>query len=108
MTTAAETVRSPARTASRTRRLRKNRYGRFLVRVPFWILIAAIFIYALFPFYWALRSAFMPANELFSTPIKYWPTDPTLNHFREVLQSSFFRRALLNSTATGEATMERP
>jgi trehalose/maltose transport system permease protein len=107
MTTAAETEAArPARPVSRSRAFRRSPLGRALVRIPFWILIIAIFIYALFPFYWALRSAFMPANELFSTPIKYWPTDPTLNHFREVLGSSFFRRALLNSTiVAGSVTL---
>ncbi|MFL5936752.1 MAG: carbohydrate ABC transporter permease [Gaiellaceae bacterium] len=97
MTTAAETVRTPARTASRTRRLRKNRYGRFLVRIPFWILIGAIFIYALFPFYWVIRSSFIPEVNLFQTPIKYIPTHPTLANYRGALSASFFQDALLNS-----------
>ena len=107
MTTAAETEAArPARPVSRSRAFRRTPLGRALVKIPFWILIIAIFVYALFPFYWALRSAFMPANELFTTPIKYWPTDPTLNHFREVLGSSFFRRALLNSTiVAGSVTL---
>ncbi|MFL6034042.1 MAG: carbohydrate ABC transporter permease [Gaiellaceae bacterium] len=97
MTTAAETVRAPARTASRTRRLRKNRYGRFLIRIPFWILIAAIFIYALFPFYWVIRSSFTPEVNLFQTPVKYIPTHPTLENYRGALSASFFQDALLNS-----------
>jgi trehalose/maltose transport system permease protein len=97
MTTAAETVRAPARTASRTRRLRKNPYGRFLVRIPFWILIAAIFIYALFPFYWVVRSSFTPEVNLFQTPVKYIPTHPTLENYRGALSASFFQDALLNS-----------
>jgi len=97
MTTATETVRAPARTASRTRRLRKNRYGRFLVRIPFWILIAAIFIYALFPFYWVIRSSFTPEVNLFQTPVKYIPTHPTLENYRGALSASFFQDALLNS-----------
>ena len=108
MSTAAETeaARAPARPVSRSRAFRRSPVGRALVKLPFWILIAAIFIYALFPFYWAVRSAFMPSSELFSTPIKYWPTDPTLNHFREVLSSSFFRRALLNSAiVAGSVTL---
>ena len=108
MTTAAETetARTPTRPVSRSRAFRRSPLGRALVRIPFWILIVVIFIYALFPFYWALRSAFMPSSELFSTPIKYWPTDPTLDHFREVLGSSFFRRALLNSTiVAGSVTL---
>jgi trehalose/maltose transport system permease protein len=101
-----ETARAAARPVSRSRAFRRSPVGRVLIKVPFWILIAAIFIYALFPFYWAVRSAFMPSSELFTTPIKYWPTDPTLNHFREVLSSSFFRRALLNSTiVAGSVTL---
>jgi trehalose/maltose transport system permease protein len=108
MSTAAETeaARAPARPVSRSRAFRRTPVGRVLVKVPFWILILAIFIYALFPFYWALRSAFMPASELFTTPIKYFPTDPTWANFSEVLNSSFFRRALLNSTiVAGSVTL---
>jgi trehalose/maltose transport system permease protein len=108
MSTAAETeaARAPARPVSRSRAFRRSPVGRALLKIPFWILIAAIFVYALFPFYWAVRSAFMPANELFTTPIKYWPSDPTLSHFREVLESDFFRRALLNSTiVAGSVTL---
>jgi len=108
MSTAAKTeaARAPARPVSRSRALRRSPVGRALVKIPFWILIAAIFVYALFPFYWALRSAFMPASELFTTPIKYFPTDPTWANFSEVLNSSFFRRALLNSTiVAGSVTL---
>ena len=69
-----------------------------LIKVPFWLLIAAIFVYALFPFYWAVRSAFTPEAELFNTPISVLPEHPTLQNFTDVLSSSFFRTALLNST----------
>jgi trehalose/maltose transport system permease protein len=106
MSTAAETTRAPSRPVSRSRAFRRSPLGRVLVKVPFWILVVVIFIYALFPFYWALRSAFMPASELFETPIKYWPSDPTLQNFRDVLSSNFFRRALLNSTiVAGSVTL---
>ena len=108
MSTAAETeaARAPARPVSRSRAFRRTPVGSVLLKIPFWILIAAIFVYALFPFYWAVRSAFMPASELFTTPIKYFPTDPTWANFREVLNSSFFRRALLNSTiVAGSVTL---
>jgi trehalose/maltose transport system permease protein len=108
MSTAAETeaTRAPARPVSKSRAFRRTPVGRVLLKIPFWILIAAIFVYALFPFYWAVRSAFMPASELFTTPIKYFPTDPTWANFREVLNSSFFRRALLNSTiVAGSVTL---
>jgi trehalose/maltose transport system permease protein len=67
-------------------------------RVPFYLLIVLIFIYALFPFYWAVRSAFTPDGDLFRTPVQYFPHNPTLHQFSEVLSSHFFLRALLNST----------
>jgi trehalose/maltose transport system permease protein len=108
LSTAAETttVRAPARPASRSVRLRKSPFGRILFRLPFWLLVAAIFVYALFPFYWAVRSAFMPENELFATPIKYWPSNPTLQNFRDALSTDFFRKALLNSTiVAGSVTL---
>ena len=108
MSTASETERSHAvsRPVSRAVRLRRNPVGRFVWKLPFWILIALIFIYALFPFYWALRSAFTPAGQLFDTPIQYIPHHPTLQNFRDVLSSSLFRRALLNSTiVAGSVTL---
>jgi trehalose/maltose transport system permease protein len=108
MSTAAEAARARtvARPVSRGRWLRRSPVGRFLTKLPFWLLIAVIFVYALFPFYWALRSAFMPATELFNTPIKYFPTDPTLANFREVLSSNFFQHALINSTlVAGSVTL---
>jgi trehalose/maltose transport system permease protein len=98
MTAVAEPTRAPARTTSRTRRLQKSPYGRFLIRIPFWILIAAIFIYALFPFYWVIRSSFTPEVALFQTPVKYIPTHPTLANYRGALSEPFFQDALINST----------
>jgi trehalose/maltose transport system permease protein len=102
MTTAAEAVR-PARPVSLSRRMRKNRFGRLVIRGPFYLLIAAIFVYALFPFYWVLRSSFTPEANLFQTPIQYFPAHPTLANYRGALNSSFFTHALLNSTLVAGA-----
>ena len=76
MSAAAEAARPVARPTSRRRRLRKNRFGRILVRVPFYLLIAAIVVYCLFPFYWVVRSSFTPEVNLFQTPIQYFPSHP--------------------------------
>ena len=99
MSVAAERAARPLpREGSRLRRLRRTPAGRMVTRIPFYLLIAAIFIYALFPFYWAFKSAFTPDNDLFKTPVQYFPSNPTLHQFHEVLSSHFFLRALLNST----------
>ena len=100
----AERPRAPAR--SRVRRLRRSPTWRFIRRIPFYVLVAAIFIYALFPFYWAFKSAFTPDRDLFSTPVEYIPSHPTLHQFHEVLSNSFFLRAMLNSTiVAGSVTL---
>src|SRR5262245_3088814 len=104
MTTAATTA--AVRPASRSVRLRRSRLGRVLTKAPFYLLILAIAVYALFPFYWALRSAITPDSQLFSTPIAYFPRHPTWAHFDDALSSTFFRRALLNSTiVAGSVTL---
>jgi hypothetical protein len=105
MSTAAETA-TAVRPVSRSVRLRRNPLGRVLVKLPFWLLILVIAVYALFPFYWVVRSAITPDAELFATPLKYFPSHPTWVHFHDALSSSFFRKALLNSTiVAGSVTL---
>jgi trehalose/maltose transport system permease protein len=67
-------------------------------RIGFWILIIVIFVYLMFPFYWALISALKTQRELIQTPATFWPNEPTLQNFRAVLGSPTFLRALWNST----------
>ena len=106
MSTTAEAARPLARPVSRSRRLRKSRLGRILFRTPFYLLIAVIFVYCLFPFYWVVRSSFTPEVNLFQTPIKYFPSHPTLANYRGALSANFFTRALLNSTiVAGSVTL---
>jgi trehalose/maltose transport system permease protein len=103
MSTTVETTTPVVRPASRGVRLRRSPLGRTLIKLPFWLLVAAIAFYALFPFYWALRSAITPDSELFTTPVTYFPSHPTWQHFDDALSSSFFRRALLNSAIVAGA-----
>lgn len=106
MSTVSETARPVTRPISRRRAFRRSRLGRGLTRIPFYLLVALIFIYALFPFLWALRSAFTPDIALFATPLQYIPKHPTLANFRDALDASFFRHALLNSAiVAGSVTL---
>jgi trehalose/maltose transport system permease protein len=100
MSVVAERAERVARAQELARRKRQERrkFRSVIRRFPFYFLITLIFIYALFPFYWALRSAFIAERELFQTPVQYVPDHPTLENFRKVLSSEFFLRALLNST----------
>ena len=71
---------------------------RSINRVLFWILVAFIFVYLMFPFYWAIVSALKAEPELIRTPATLWPENPTLQNFRAVFRNEAFLRGLLNST----------
>ncbi len=67
-------------------------------RIGFFLLVATIIVYTLFPFYWAIVSSLTPTNDLYRTPVRFWPQNLTLDHYRVVFSDSSFLRALLNST----------
>ena len=98
MSVAAErTERAEPRVRTRVRS-RRSPIWKKARRLLFYLLVALIFVYALFPFLWALRSAFTPESDLFRTPVEYIPSNPTLDNFRQALKNGEFTRALLNST----------
>ncbi len=75
-------------------------------RIGFYILLALIMIYLIFPFYWAFRSSITPDNDLFATPVQYFPSSPTLDHYQAVFENGQFMRALLNSAiVAGSVTL---
>ncbi|MBA2668079.1 MAG: carbohydrate ABC transporter permease [Trueperaceae bacterium] len=75
----------------------RRRLSKTVGQVLFWILIAVIFVYLIFPFYWALISALKTQSELIRTPATYFPENPTLQNFRAVFQNTAFLRGLGNS-----------
>src|SRR3954454_2848288 len=97
MSTATETAQPIARPVSKGRAFRKSRFGRILLRSPFYFLVVVIFIYALFPFVWAIRSSITPDNALFATPLQYFPKHPTLDNYKAAFQTDFFWHSLINS-----------
>jgi trehalose/maltose transport system permease protein len=73
-------------------------------RVLFYIVLVVIFVYIVFPFYWAFRSSITPDGELFVTPVHYWPTQPTLAHYQDVFSNGDFVVALRNSSIVAAST----
>jgi trehalose/maltose transport system permease protein len=69
-----------------------------LRRAAFYLLVAAILVFTIFPFLWAFLSSIKPGVELFATPVRYWPENPTLENYRLVLANDDFQNALINST----------
>jgi trehalose/maltose transport system permease protein len=90
-------------TASQVQARRKR--NEVLGRVFFWILIALILLYTLFPFYWAIVSSIKPSGELFNTPVAYWPQNPTLDNYRDVFANPIFPLALRNSVIVTLSTV---
>lgn len=70
---------------------------RQLGRLGFFLGAGLVFLFSLFPCYWALVSSLQPDGELFRTPIRYWPLHPTLHNYELVLSSGTFLTALVNS-----------
>jgi trehalose/maltose transport system permease protein len=76
----------------------------FVSRALFYVILAIIFVYIVFPFYWAFRSSVTPNGELFVTPVHYWPVQPTMEHYQEVFTNGDFLVALRNSTIVAAST----
>lgn len=79
----------------------KSRIGSIL----FWGVVLIIAFYTLFPFYWAIVSSFTPASKLFVTPVKYFPSPPTLTAYQTVFGNPMFRLSLLNSAFVAGTTV---
>jgi trehalose/maltose transport system permease protein len=74
-----------------------------VLRGLFYLLVAVIVVYNLFPFVWALLSSFRPSNELFST--KLLPTVLTLDHYAAVFKDARFVASLINSVIVSGCTV---
>jgi trehalose/maltose transport system permease protein len=68
---------------------------RILRRAAFFAAIAAIVIYAVFPFYWAIVSSLRSGQALFSTALI--PTKPSLANYAAVFAEQPFGRNIVNS-----------
>jgi trehalose/maltose transport system permease protein len=82
-----------------------------LKRALFWVVVIVIFIYLLFPFYWAINSSLKTENQLQMTPATYVPRDratmdiaPTLQNYQAVFQNERFVRGLINSVIVAVTT----
>lgn len=79
---------------------------KLLSRLFFFLLVAFIVIYSVFPFYWAVISSFKPSDALFSATPSFLPIPFTLDHYRNVFLQANFGRNLFNSLiVAGGATL---
>jgi trehalose/maltose transport system permease protein len=76
---------------------------RMLGQLGFWLLLAAIAIFSLFPFAYAIVTSLRPPGELFT--IAYWPTGIDLSNYRAVFERQPFGRNILNSAIVAGAVV---
>jgi trehalose/maltose transport system permease protein len=84
---------------------RKFNLGNMIVRVLFWLLVAFIFVYTVFPFVWALLAAVKPSSDISSTPTRYLPSKLYWGNFDYVFHQHDFLYALRNSIIASFATV---
>jgi trehalose/maltose transport system permease protein len=77
----------------------------YLGKTAFWLLVALILIYTLFPFYWAIATSLKRSSDLFATPVPYWPDPLTWDNYRAVFQDDDFMIALRNSAIVSIASV---
>jgi trehalose/maltose transport system permease protein len=99
MTAEGAQVRSRSRLNTRSLGLGTNPISRIL----FWLVLLLIVVYLLFPFYWAVRTSITPDQDMYTTPVQYFPTHPTFGHYTNVFQNGNFVHSLLNSAIVGVA-----
>lgn len=80
-------------------RTTKRRIGRPL----FYLLVAAIIVYTVFPFYWAVVSSLKSGQQLFGTDLL--PPTPTLENYVGVFREQPFLTNIINSLIVAGSTV---
>lgn len=90
------------RQQSRGRRF--SRFRRFLRALPGYILLIAMLIFLLFPFYWTFVTSIKPQKELYGSTVTYWPTEVTFDSYRKLFSEYNFLKPMLNSLLVASVT----
>jgi trehalose/maltose transport system permease protein len=66
-------------------------------RVLFYLLVAAIIVYTVFPFYWAIVSSLKEGSALYK--VEAFPSHPAWGNYAAIFKEQTFGRNILNSVA---------
>jgi trehalose/maltose transport system permease protein len=72
-------------------------------RIAFYVLMAVIVLYTVFPFYWAIVSSLRPGSDLTSTALI--PRNPAWDNYVSVFREQPFGRNILNSLFVAVSTV---
>ncbi len=73
----------------------RHRIRRIAGRIGFYLLVAAILVYTVFPFYWAIVSSLKSGSALFEAELLPW--NPTFENYAAVFRDQPFARIIVNS-----------
>ncbi len=68
------------------------------------LLLVLMLVFALAPFAWMTITAIKPSNEVYTNPITWWPSRPTLQSFVTVLTKTDFPRVIANTAFVSVTT----
>lgn len=80
-----------------------RRLAALLWRVGFWVIVTAIFLVSVFPFYYAILSSLETGTALFR--VNYLPEAFNLANYRQVLTTSSFLHSIWNSVFIATITV---
>lgn len=83
--------------------MKRRKSLRRLRQLAFYLLLAVILVYTVFPFYWAIVSSLKSGAALFN--VDMWPAQPHWENYRAVFREQPFGRNILNSIAVAVATV---
>jgi multiple sugar transport system permease protein len=73
------------------------RFGRRMNRVLSYAVTALIALFCLAPIYWILITSLKPMGSEYLLPVKFWPSEPTLQAYQAAIQRLGFLTNLKNS-----------
>jgi len=80
-----------------------RRTKKLIGRGAFYLFLAVIVFYTVFPFYWAIVSSLKTGSELFK--VEFWPSDPAWDNYVAVFREQPFGRNILNSVFVAVSTV---
>jgi len=70
----------------------------------FYILLAGMLVFLLFPFYWTFVTSVKSEGELYGQVVTYWPKAPTFDSYRKLFTEFNFLKPMANSLLVAAMT----
>ena len=83
----------------------KTPISKYVWKVLFWLLVALILVYTIFPFYWMVVSSLKADKDLFTSPLSYVPAPLSWSHMEYVFDNGTFLKSLRNSALVATTTV---